>query len=226
MTDTYELDALNGAHSSEDSGDPEPSNAGGADGGGDGTAGGDGATDDGGSGLEEALGVPVPDEHVGAFVAETFEDAERDTTWEQVVDAMVAPEARDAWAALTPREQAVEVLGMADEYDRRAVEHLESVPLEVSADPEPDLAEARRLRRNADVFRDGVAAAYAEGHVDDEGLVAAVEESAFDTARVARREELMEQVAKVHDVEFRPYGGTLMGESDRETATPASGETW
>lgn len=215
MTDTYELDELNGTNSSKT--DSSDVTHGGADGGGDG---------DQANGLEEALGVPVPDEHVGAFVAETFEDAERDTTWEQVVDAMVAPEARDAWAALTPREQVVEVLGMADEYDRRAVEHLDAVPLEASADPEPDLAEARRLRRNADVFRDGVAAAYAEGHVGDEALVAAVEESAFATDRVARREELMEQVAKVHEVEFRPYGGTLIGESDRETATPASGETW
>jgi len=216
MTDTYELDALNGAHSPEtDSGDP------GAD-----DTDGDGTVDADGGGLEEALGVPVPDEHVGAFVAETFEDAERDTTWEQVVDAMVAPEAREAWAELTPREQVVEVLGMADEYDRQAIEHLEAVPLTASADPEPDLAEARRLRRNADVFRDGVAAAYDEGHVDDGDLVAAVEESAFDTDRVARREELMEQVATVHEVDFRPYGGTLLGESDRETASPASGETW
>ncbi|WP_135364022.1 hypothetical protein [Halosimplex halophilum] len=164
---------------------------------------------------EEAMGVPIPDEHVGAFVAEAFEDAERSTTWEEVVDAMVAPAAREEWAELSAVEQTVEVLRQAAEYDRRATDELERIPTN-RAEPTPEIRssfeEARRLRRNADAFRDGVAAAYAEGRIDDEELVAAVERSEFDTTQIARREDALESVTAVYDFDFRPYGGTLFDE--------------
>lgn len=179
---------------------------------------------------DEAMGVPIPEEHVGAFVAEAFEDPERTTTWEEVVDAMVAPDARDAWADLSPVEQTVAVLDQAAEYDRRATDELERIPTN-KPEPTPEVrdsfAEARRLRRNADAFRDGVAAAYTDGRIDDEDLVAAVEASGFDTGQIARREDALESVTSVYDFEYRPYGGTLFdgdtspdGEADVDPDTP------
>jgi hypothetical protein len=173
------------------------------------------------AGLEEAIGMPIPDEHVGAFVAEVFEDAERSTEWEDVVESMVAPEARDAWNDLDPVEQVQEVLAMADTYDRKAADALAAI--EVSGgDPDPeteaDFDEAKRLRRNADAFRDGVADAYDKGHVDDDELVRAVEGSEFDTDAIARREDELERVTSAYDFDYRPYGGTLM--QDREESSP------
>ncbi|WP_436932632.1 hypothetical protein [Halosimplex halobium] len=175
---------------------------------------------------EEARGVPIPDEHVGAFVAEAFEDAERSTTWAEVVDAMVAPAARDEWAELSAVEQAVEVLRQAAEYDRRATDELERIPTN-RAEPTPEIRssfeEAKRLRRNADAFRDGVATGYAEGRIDDEELVAAVERSEFDTTQIARREDALESVTAVYDFDYRPYGGTLFDEdqaADEEGGGP------
>lgn len=207
MTDTYNLDPIDGSND-ERTGDENA------------------APDGDDRSADNPLGVPIPDEHVGAFVAEVFEDAERGTTWESVVSAMVASEARDAWESLSPREQAVEVLEMAEKYDRRAVKQLQEIPLDESADVIDEITEAKRLRRNADMFRDGVSSAYESGHLDDDDLVAAVEAVDFDTEIIARREELLEQAAKVHDFDFRPYGGTLLQESDRETADPTGSETW
>ncbi|WP_435181145.1 hypothetical protein [Halorussus sp. AFM4] len=167
----------------------------------------------------ESLGVSIPDEHVGAFVAEAFEDVERDTTWEEVVDALVAPEARDAWADLPPTERVVEVLSAAADYDRRAADRLAAIPTDRGR-PTPEIREefdeATRCRRNADRFRDGVAAAYADGVVDDDELVAAVERAGFDTAVIAEREDELDRVASAYDFEFRPYGGTLMHDGDDE----------
>ncbi|QLH82956.1 hypothetical protein [Halosimplex pelagicum] len=183
---------------------------------------------------EEAMGVPIPEEHVGAFVAEAFEDPERSTTWSEVVDAMVAPDAREDWADLSAVEQAVEVLRRAAEYDRRATDELERIPTN-RAEPTPEIRssfeEARRLRRNADAFRDGVAAAYAEGRIDDEELVAAVERSEFDTTAIARREDALESVTAVYDFDFRPYGGTLFdedrsGDGEGEGFDPSVPETF
>jgi hypothetical protein len=132
-----------------------------------------------------------------------------------VVDTMVAPAARDDWAELSAVEQTVEVLRQAAEYDRRATDELERIPTN-RAEPTPEIRssfeEAKRLRRNADAFRDGVAAAYAEGRIDDEELVAAVERSEFDTTQIARREDALESVTAVYDFDFRPYGGTLFDE--------------
>ncbi|WP_459192016.1 hypothetical protein [Halosimplex sp. J119] len=186
---------------------PESTNRG-AGGSGDGT---DDPADD------EAMGVPIPEEHVGAFVAEAFEDPERTTTWADVVDAMVAPDARDAWEDLSAAEQTVEVLRQAAEYDRRATDELERIPTN-AAEPSPEIRssfeEAKRLRRNADAFRDGIAAAYAEGRIDDDELFAAVQESAFDTGQIARREDELESVTSVYDFDYRPYGGTLFDEED------------
>lgn len=164
---------------------------------------------------ERATGVTVPADHVAAFVAEVFEDAERDTDYAAVVDRVVASEARDAWAALSPRERVAELLGMADDYDQRALDHLRAIPVDRRTDVDDATVaeryeEALRLRRNADVVRDAVAAAYAEGRVDDGELVAAVESHGFDTGTVAAREDRLETVAEVHDLDFRPYGGTLM----------------
>ncbi|MFB6156698.1 MAG: hypothetical protein ABEJ34_02515 [Haloferacaceae archaeon] len=175
-----------------------------------------------GGDAERATGVTVPDEHVAAFVAEAFEDAERDTDYATVVDRVVAPEARDAWAALSPREQVEELLGVADGYDERALDSLRSIPVDARADADDATVreryeEALRLRRNADVVRDAVAAAYAEGRIDDDALVAAVESHGFDTETVAAREDRLETVAEVHNLDFRPYGGTLMDAGDPET---------
>ncbi|WP_415381232.1 hypothetical protein [Halosimplex sp. TS25] len=175
---------------------------------------------------DEAMGVPIPDEHVGAFVAEAFEDPERTTTWADVVDAMVAPDARDAWEGLSVAEQTVEVLGQAAEYDRRATDELERIPTN-RGEPTPEIrssfAEARRLRRNADAFRDGVAAAYADGRIDDDELVAAVEESDFDTGQIARREDELERVTSAYDFDYRPYGGTLFDEEQADGSEAGGG---
>ena len=179
--------------------------------------------------LEEAVGMPIPDDHVGAFVAEVFEDTERSMDWADVVDAMVAPSAREEWNALDGDEQVAEVLEMASRYDERAADTLEGI--EVDSD-EPDaetreaFAEARRLRRNADGFRDGIASAYDTGHIDDDGLVAAIERVEFDTDEIARREDELERVTSAYDFDYRPYGGTLIQESETPTANPDIPETF
>ncbi|MFC7194601.1 hypothetical protein ACFQL4_07960 [Halosimplex aquaticum] len=72
------------------------------------------------------------------------------------------------------------------------------------------------MRRNADAFRDGVAAAYAEGRIGDEELVAAVERSDFDTGQIARREDELERVTSAYDFDYRPYGGTLFDEEQAD----------
>jgi hypothetical protein len=179
--------------------------------------------------LEEAVGIEIPDEHVGAFVAEVFEDAERATTWTDIVDSMVAPEARDAWEALAPVEQAVEVLEMADSYDERAADLLAGIEVDSDDPDESTIAafeEATRLRNNADAFRDGIAAAYDEGHIDDDELVEAVESFGFDTDTIARREDELERVTSVYELDYRPYGGTLIQESEAPAADPDIPETF
>lgn len=197
MTDTYELDATEPA-ADDRAGDP-----------------GDEPPD---TPLDESVGVTIPEEHVGAFVAQAFEDVERDTDWADVVDALVSPAAREDWRALDPAEQVAEVLRTAGDYDERAADALEAVSTDMGSlapDDEERWAEATRLRRNADILRDGVADAYATGRVDDEQLVAAVEAADFDTGTVARREEAVERVANAFALDFRPYGGTLF-DGDRE----------
>jgi len=182
------------------------------------------------SGTEgESLGVSVPDDHVGAFVAEAFEDVERDTTWTEVVGALVAEAARDAWADLSRTEQAVEVLAAAADYDERAVELLADVPTDRGAPTEEireRYEEALRCRRNADRFRDGIAAAYADGYLGDDQLVAAVEAFGFDTATIAEREDELDTVANSYEFEFRPYGGTLMTDDEEDDQTMDDFEAW
>ncbi|WP_276299144.1 hypothetical protein [Halorussus lipolyticus] len=181
----------------------------------------------------ESLGVSVPDEHVGAFVAEVFEDVERDTTWEQVVGELVADEARSAWDALEPTAQIREVLSAAADYDEQTVELLGEISTQHGS-PTPEIREqfeeAMRCRRNADQFRDAVAAAYGDGLVGDDELVAAVEDSDFDTAVIAEREDELERVANAYDLDFRPYGGTLMhdeeGEGDEDENPLEDFEAW
>jgi hypothetical protein len=165
---------------------------------------------------DEAVGLSIPDRHAAAFVAEVFEDVEQSTTWDGVVDKLVAAGQRDAWNELSRMEQVIEVLSMADRYDRRAVEQLEQIPLDEERTEATDdlFSEAIRYRRNADTLRDGIAAAYGDGYVDDDGLVDAVEEFDFETDEIARREQLLESVASVHEYDFRPYGGTLMSAED------------
>ncbi|EMA28275.1 hypothetical protein [Haloarcula japonica] len=183
-------------------------------------------SDDGG-GLESSLGMTIPDDHVGAFVAEALEDPERATTWDDVVDTMVAPAARDAWAELSPVEQATEVLSKAAEFDQRAIEHFEAVPLDGDrSEAETDIDEGLRCRRNADTFRDGVAAAYGDGRLDDEGLVDALEAAEFDTEVIAEREDLIERIDSVFEIDYRPYGGTLMDDDDGPEPDTEHGETW
>jgi hypothetical protein len=179
--------------------------------------------------LEEAVGMEIPDDYVGAFVAEVFEDAERATSWDDVVESMVAPEARDAWESLSPVEQVIEVLKMADGYDERAADLLSEIEVDGGA---PDKAavsafeEATRLRDNADAFRNGIATAYDEGHVDDDGLIEAVESFGFDTETIARREDELERVTSAYDLDYRPYGGTLIQERDGPTTDPEVPETF
>ncbi|WP_135822804.1 hypothetical protein [Halostella litorea] len=213
MTDAYDLDTTGGAHGADD----RPPEGGHGDHGEHGHSGRVTDGDETGGGLEESLGVTIPDEHVGAFVAQAFEDVERDTTWGEAVDAVVAEEALDAWAELSPREQVVELLKMADSFDERAVEELNAIPVDRGS-PTDEMRErfeeAKRLRRNADVLRDGIAAAYDEGYVGDDELVDAVESFGFDTATIAEREDSLDAVANAYDLDFRAYGGTLM--SDRE----------
>lgn len=180
---------------------------------------------------EDPVGIEIPDEHVGPFVAEVFEDAERDTDWGDVVEAMVAPSARDAWADLSPSEQASEVLRAAADYDRQAIEALASIRTDGSADTgtvEERFGEARRCRRNADTFRDGIASAYADGYLDGADLQAAIETVGFDTGLIADRETELERVANHFELDYQPYGGTLI--QDEGTDAPAgeesAPETW
>lgn len=183
-------------------------------------------SDDGG-GLESSLGMTIPDDHVGAFVAEALEDPERATTWDDVVDTMVAPVARDAWAELSPVEQATEVLSKAAEFDRRAIEHFEAVSLDGDrSEAETDIDEGLRCRRNADTFRDGVAAAYGDGRLDDDSLVDALEAAEFDTEDIAEREDLIERIDSVFEIDYCPYGGTLMDDDDGPEPDTEHGETW
>ena len=180
---------------------------------------------------EEVLGLSIPEEHVGAFVAEVFEDPERTTTWDSVVGALVAPAAREDWAALSPTAQVAEVLERSSAYDEEAADALEAIPTDGSATHEevlPAFAEARRLRRNADAFRDGVADAFASGHVDDEELVDALQRSGFETDPIRRRETELERVTGTFDLDCRPYGGTLLeaDETEPEPRGPGAPETF
>ncbi len=189
----------------------------------------DGCTTDGSAagGLEESLGVTIPDDHVGAFVAQAFEDVERSTEWTAAVEAVVADEARDAWNRLEPREQVIELLQMADGFDREATELLEGIPLDrggLDDELRERFDEAKRLRRNADIVRDGIAAGYAEGRVSDDDLVDAVETVEFDTVAIAEREDALDAVANTYNLDFRPYGGTLMNE--REPDEDDEFEAW
>ncbi|WP_435365184.1 hypothetical protein [Haloarchaeobius sp. DYHT-AS-18] len=174
-----------------------------------------------------SLGMTIPEEHVGAFVAEALDDPERSTEWRDVVDAMVAPSARDVWDTLSPTEQATEVLTKAAEYDRRATERFDDVsPTADQETVQPVIDEGLRCRRNADTFRDGVAAAYSEGVLDDDALVEALRQSAFDTALIAEREDYLERLDSTFDIDFRPYGGTLMDDESGPAPTTEHGETW
>lgn len=164
----------------------------------------------------DPIGLPVPDEYVGAFVAEVFEDVERSTTWTEAVDALVAGDARSDWEALTPTEQVVAMLDAAADFDERAVQVLEGIPCDEVNDSSVrgEFDEALRVRRNADLLRNAIADAYSDGYVDDDQLVEAVECHGFETETIARREDLLETVAEAHGFDFRPYGGTLMDPSD------------
>lgn len=189
------------------------------------------------AGANRPTGVPIPPAHVGAFVAETFEDPERDTAWDDVVERLIADGARDAWEALAVQEQVEELLSMADDYDRQAIDLLEDLPVHDGDDTDrrvpvhdgdgtepvdPRFEEALRRRRNADIVRDGIADAYASGRIDDRTLVAAVESFGFDTERIAAREDRLETVANAHDLDFRPYGGMLFSTgSDGEGGSAA-----
>lgn len=175
----------------------------------------------------ERLGIEVPEDHVAAFVAEAFEDPERDASWESVVEEFVPSGAREDWRDLSMHERVSEVLAAADDYDARAVDLLDEVPLdreEPTDGIEATFEEAMRLRRNADTFRSAIADAHAAGRIDDDGLVAAVEGYGFETETIAEREDLVEAVAERYGFGFRPYGGTLMDTDDPEDRE--TGEVW
>ncbi|ELY96411.1 hypothetical protein [Natrialba taiwanensis] len=177
-----------------------------------------------GSGSEESLGITIPDDHVGAFVAQAFEDVERSTEWTEAVDAAIPADARGAWQSLSTRDQVIELLTLADEFDAKATALLEEIPLDrdgLDDDRYERVSDAKRLRRNADILRDGIAAGYAEGRVSDDELVAAIEAFGFDTATIAEREDALDAVSSAYNVEFRPYGGTLMTETEIETESGA-----
>ncbi|ELZ02112.1 hypothetical protein [Natrialba aegyptia] len=180
-----------------------------------------------GSPPEESLGIAIPEAHVGAFVAQAFEDVERSTEWTEAVDAAIPADARGAWQSLSTRDQVVELLTLADEFDAKATALLEEIPLDrdgLDDDRYERVSDAKRLRRNADILRDGIAAGYAEGRVSDDELVAAVEAFGFDTATIAEREDALDAVSSAYNVEFRPYGGTLMTETEIETESGAPDE--
>lgn len=184
----------------------------------------------GGDAPDRSVGVSVPDEHVGAFVAQAFEDPERSTTWNEVVSAVVGDGAREAWETLTPGDQVQELLAIADDYDERAVEAFEAIPLD-RRDPTPEMddrfAEATRCRRNADRLRDGIAAAYADGRIDEDSLASAVEDYGFETTTIAEREDLVEAITEAYDYDVRPYGGVLMEQDDPDAdAATAGGDPW
>ncbi|UIP01437.1 hypothetical protein Hbl1158_14960 (plasmid) [Halobaculum sp. CBA1158] len=233
MTD-YELDATDTAEATDstDAADAtDPTDAAGSGAARDPDAARDAEAPAGGAGPDgspsERLGVPVPDEHVGAFLAEAFEDPERDAAWADVVDSFVPESARDEWRDLSMVDRLREVLAAADGYDARVVELLDGIPLdreEATAEMERTFHEAMRLRRNADTFRSGIADAHAEGRVADEALVDAVEGYGFDTDTIAEREDLVEAVAERYGFGFRPYGGTLMDTDD--PADRETGEVW
>jgi hypothetical protein len=179
------------------------------------------AESDGGL-AEQSVGVTVPDDYVAAFVAEAFEDPERSTTWDEVVDEAVADESRAAWEELSMSEQVREMLEMADEFDGRAVDRLNAIPADRTESTnriDKLFEEAKRCRRNADRLRDGIAHAYADGRVDDAELVDAVEGYGYETDTVAKRERLLETVTETYDYDFRPYGGTLMDDGEEEQRT-------
>jgi len=176
---------------------------------------------------EPSLGIQIPDDHVGPFVAQALEDPERSTDWAAVVDELVAPSARDAWDRLSPAEQATEVLSKAAEFDRRAIARFEAVSLNAERTAvQADIDEGLRCRRNADTFRDGVAAAYESGRLDDDEIVEALAEADFETELIAKREDLLERLDGAFDIEFQPYGGTLMDDDDGPEPDTDHGETW
>ncbi|MFC6976081.1 hypothetical protein ACFQL1_17520 [Halomicroarcula sp. GCM10025709] len=175
---------------------------------------------------EQSVGLSIPEEYAGEFVAEVFEDAERSTDWPGVVDAFVPPARREEWGELDATAQVCQVLDRAGAYDQSAVDALERI----DADAERPAArekfdEAIRCRHNADGFRNAVADAYARGRIDDDGLVAAVERTDFGTDTIARREELLELIAEKHEFEFRPYGGTLL-DGERFQTDSSDSATW
>jgi hypothetical protein len=57
--------------------------------------------------------------------------------------------------------------------------------------------------------------------IDGEGLEAAVEAVGFDTETIARREDVLEDVASVYELDFKPYGGTLIQDDEGEGTTEA-----
>lgn len=119
------------------------------------------------------------------------------------------------------------MLSTAADYDRTAAEKLGAIPLDAERpDVHADVQAALRCRRNADAFRNGVAAAYADGRLDDDALVSAVEDSDFDPGIIAERESALERVADVYDVQYRPYGGTLMDTDDGPDPEVDHPETW
>jgi hypothetical protein len=61
--------------------------------------------------------------------------------------------------------------------------------------------------------------AFASGAVDGDELEAAVEAVGYDTETIARREDVLEDVASVYELDFRPYGGTLIQEDGNEEGT-------
>lgn len=161
---------------------------------------------------DRPMGIEIPQEHVGAFVAEVFTDVERNTSWSEVVNAIVHDDARGEWNDLPPRARLREALELADSFDQRCLAQLRSMPLQdATADGvEETFREAMRYRRNADILRDAIADAYASGLVGDQDLVQAVETCGFTTERIEQRETKIEQVTKRFDLSFRPYGGKLM----------------
>ncbi len=175
------------------------------------------------------IGVPVPEEYMGAFVAEVFEDPERTTTWREAVAALVAPADRDAWEALSPIEQVIVVLDTAAEYDQTALRRFEEIPDDGYASEETireTYEEAKRNRRNADMLRNAVADAYSRDVIDDNALVEAVDRHGFDSETIAAREQQLESVADAYGLEFRPYGGTLIEPAEEKDPDRSASPTF
>lgn len=170
------------------------------------------------------VGIEIPENHIPAFVSEVLSDVERDTDWAEVVDRVIAPEAREEWEQLAPAQKVRNVLEIASDYDRRCLKELRSISITDATKDQarPKFQEATRCRKNAEILRDAVASAHQEGRFDDDALVEGLEAANFSTDLIADREEKIDQITDRFGFDFRPYGGKLLHTDEESKGGPRS----